>query len=139
MVSDIGSSLEHSLSTLKEMVSGPVALEMFSLSSSLRTSGGRKWMKDTSGMDGCGNGGSYSSWRPCRPRRHLLAKYEARQSALPLLEACSPLLVSTKSGMVELLRAHPAVLTHDHNSLSLIEPIDGLAQTKASFANRDHG
>ena len=85
----------------------------------------------------CGSGGSYSSWRPCGPRLHLLAKYEARQSALPLLEACSPPLVSTKSGMVELLRAPPAVLTHDHNSLSLIEPFDGLARTKASFAIRD--
>ena len=47
-------------------------------------------------------------WGPCGPR-HLLAKYEARQYALPLLEACSPLLVSTKSGTVELLRAPPAV------------------------------
>ena len=94
-------------------------------------------MKDTSGMDGCGSGGSCSSWRPCRPRHHLLAKYEARQCALPLLEACSPPLVSTKSGMVELLRAPPVVLTHDHNSLSLIELLDGLARTKASFANRD--
>ena len=38
------------------MVSGPVALEMFSLSSNLRTSGGGKWMKDTNGVDGCGSG-----------------------------------------------------------------------------------
>ena len=62
---------------------------------------------------------------------------EARQSALPLLKACSPPLVSTKSGMVELLRAPPAVLMHDHHSLSLIEPFDSLARTEASFANRD--
>ena len=30
-------------------MSGPVALEVFSLSSNLRTSGGWRWMKDTSG------------------------------------------------------------------------------------------
>ena len=119
------------------MVSGPVALEMFSLSSNLRTSGDGKWMKDTSGVDGCGSGGSCSSWRSCQPRLHLLAKYEARQSALPLLEACSPPLVSTKSGMVELLRAPPAVLTHDQKSLPFIEPFDSLARTEASCANRD--
>ena len=118
------------------MVSRPVALEVFSLSSNLRTSGSGKWMKDTSRVDGCGSGGSCCSWRSCRPRLHLLAKYEARQSALPLLEACSPPLVSTKNGMVEHLRAPLAVLTHDHNSLSLIEPFDSLARTEASCANR---
>ena len=32
-------------------MSGPVALKVFSLSSNLRTSGGWKWMKDTSGVD----------------------------------------------------------------------------------------
>ena len=69
-------------------MSGPVALDVFSLSSNLRTSGGRKWMKDTIRVDGCGSGGSCSSWRSCRLRLHLLAKYVARQSALPLLEAC---------------------------------------------------
>ena len=51
MASDIASSFEHSLSTLEEIVSGPVSLEMFSLSSNLRTSGDGKWMKDTSGVD----------------------------------------------------------------------------------------
>ena len=137
MVNGIASSFEQSLSTLEEMVSGPVALEMFSLSSNLRTSGGGKSMKDTSGVDGCGSGGSCSSWRSCRPRLRLMAKYEARQPALPLLEACSPPLVSTKSGMVELLWAPRAVLTHDHNSLSLIEPFDSLARTEASCVNRD--
>ena len=94
-------------------------------------------MKDTSGMDGCGSGGSCSSWRSCRPRLLLLAKYEARQSVLPLLEACLRPLVSTKSGMVELLRAPPAVLTQDRHSLSLVEPFDNLARIEASFANRD--
>ena len=38
-------------------------------------------MKDSSGMDGCGSGGSCSSWRSCRPRLHLLAKDEAKQSS----------------------------------------------------------
>ena len=118
-------------------MSRPVALEVFSLSGNLRTSGGRKWMKDISGVDGCGSGGSCSSWRSCRLRLHLLAKYEARQSSLPILEACSSPLVSTKSGIVELLRAPPAILTHDHHSLSLIEPFDSLARIEASFANRD--
>ena len=56
---------------------------------------------------------------------------------LPVFEACSPPLVSTKCGMVELLRAPPGVLTHDHKSLPLIEPFDSLARTEASCANRD--
>ena len=41
-------------------------------------------------VDGCGSGGSCSSWRLYRLRLHLLAKYEARQPALPSLEACLP-------------------------------------------------